>query len=202
MTALPRNVIFDVGNVLLAWRPKELVETEVRDPGLHGRVLDGIFQHDDWTRLDEGVFEEEEANERFAERTGLDLPEIRRLILASKASLAPLDEGQSLLRELHGQGVALYCLTNMARGTFDFVHERYDFWQYFRGILVSALVRLIKPDPRIFERIVQTYGLDPAETVFLDDNAANVESARRVGLTAHLWDDPARVRQLLLSGAS
>ena len=58
--------------------------------------------------------------------------------------------------------------------------ERYPFFRLFRGIVVSAAVKLIKPDPAIFEHLAGEFALDFGESVFIDDLPANVETARRL----------------------
>ena len=190
--ALPQNVVFDVGNVLLAWDPGDLVRDHVPDSSRHDVVLQGIFGHHDWQLLDQGRLAEEAANRRFSERTGLDLETVERLIHASKDCLSPMECGFSLLDEVEQAGAAIYCLTNMSHGTFEFLRRKFDFWDRFRGLLVSARLDLIKPDPAIFRHLLEHFGLEPDETAFLDDNPANVEGARSVGIRARVYDTTCR----------
>ncbi len=192
-----RNVVFDVGNVLLKWDPVAIVNEQLADDSQRQRVLEGMFQHPDWDALDRGALDEREATLTFCERTGLDQEIVARLMLASKADLTEMTEGVQLLKELHQRQVGLYCLTNMSRGTFEFVHPRFSFWQYFRGMIVSAFLRMAKPDAEIFQRLLDTYRLDPSATVFLDDNPANVRGAQALGIVARCYDDPASVQEWL-----
>jgi len=188
-------VVFDVGQVLVQWDSLRLCREQFRDEERARAINAAIFSHDDWQRLDEGVMDEEEANGRFAKRTGLSLEEVRQLILSSKVSLVPIPESIALLDELFHSGVHLYALTNMARGTFEFIRPRQAFWEHFRGIVVSSYLRTLKPRPEIFERLISTYKLTPGETVFLDDNATNVEGARAAGLQAIQFQDAAQARR-------
>jgi FMN phosphatase YigB (HAD superfamily) len=193
MTAL-RNVVFDVGNVLLRWDPAATVAAHVEDPALARRLLHGMFLHQDWSRLDEGRLEEQEAVALFCERTAAPSRLVRTLMDASKTSLSPIAESLELLDEVGERGLRRFCLTNMSHATFRYLRVRDRFWEKFEGIVVSALVGLIKPDPAIFRRLLDTYGLEPAETFFLDDNPANVEGARAVGMVAEVYRSADRVR--------
>ncbi len=199
VSVLPRIVVFDIGNVVLRWDPEAILREQApldRDPGL---LMREIFQHADWVDLDRGTLEEEEANQRFAARTGRPIELIRRLHLAAKTSLVPIPESVDLLEELHGKGITLYCLSNMARGTFDFLIQRYRFWENFDGMVISAHVGLVKPDPAIFQRLLSTYSIRPEDAVFIDDNRVNVESAEAVGLRGHVFTG-ARSARLALAG--
>jgi 2-haloacid dehalogenase len=82
----------------------------------------------------------------------------------------------------------LICLTNMSRETYAHVRPKYTFWEQFRGIVVSGHVRMGKPDREIFQYTLKEYTLDPADSVFIDDHRANIESARSLGITAIEYD--------------
>src|SRR5262245_37896714 len=103
----------------------------------HAFLLRELFLHPDSLEVYRGTLEEEEANRRFAQRTGRPMELIRRLHLGAKTSLVPIPESVALLEELHQRGARLYCLSNMARGTFDYLIPRYPFWSRFKGMVIS-----------------------------------------------------------------
>jgi len=185
--ALPRNVVFDVGNVLLAWDPHKLAADHVEDPQLRPTVVADIFGHPDWQLLDCGQLEEQEANQRFAERSGLPVAEVERLIEASKSHLTLMDEGLTLLKAVKDGGAHVFCLTNMSRATYDYVRQKFSFWEHFEGIVVSAHVSMIKPHQDIYLHLLELYGLQADETAFMDDNPANIAGARSVGIRAQIF---------------
>src|SRR5262245_650889 len=193
-----KNVIFDIGNVLLAWDPAALLRRFVA-PDVHEAYLRGIFLHQDWVELDRGTLEEEAALEGFCARLDAPIDDVRDLLLAAKVSLTPIADGVRLLEELHDLGVRLYCITNMARGTYEFVRRRYTFWERFRGIVVSAHVRMVKPDPAIYRHALATFQIDASETVFLDDKLDNVEAAGSVGMRPIHYTSSTQVRTMLLA---
>jgi putative hydrolase of the HAD superfamily len=176
-----RNVVFDFGGVLVRWRPLELIESFYPEGPLRGRVRDLVFEHPDWAEMDRGGLSDAAAAERFAARLGRPEAEMHSLLRHVKDSLTPLPDTVAIVSELKTRGVPIYGLSNMSAATFAHLRERHSFWDDFLGIVISAHVGLIKPDPRIFDHLCGRYGLDPAETLFIDDNLPNVESAARLG---------------------
>jgi len=197
---VPPNVVFDVGNVLLAWDPRELVRQHVADAELRDKVLGDVFGHADWVDLDRGTLAEPEALRRFQERTGLPAAVVADLVHASKETLTPMPAGYALLDELEAtDGVRVFCLTNMSHETFAYLCEKFDLFPRFEDVLVSAQEGLVKPDPEIFRLLCRRNGLDPDRTAFLDDNPANVAGARAAGLRAQVFG--AGSRDWLFAGA-
>ncbi len=196
-----RNVIFDFGGVLVRWKPREIVEGFYADEALRARVSQGIFQHPDWVVVDRGTLREDAAVRRFAERIGRPQEEIAALVQRVKESLTPIPESVALARDLSRRGVPLFGLSNVSVETFAFLRERYDFWSLFTGIVISAEVNWVKPEPEIFEHLCRVHGLAPPETVFIDDHPPNIEAAARMGFRTILFTDPtgcaARVEGML-----
>lgn len=96
------------------------------------------------------------------------------------------------LRKLRCKGYGIYLLSNtnpvMWRGVLasEFAKEGLRRDDYFDGMVTSFDARSCKPDEAIFRYTVENLGIDPAETLFFDDSAANVEAARAVGFNAVL----------------
>lgn len=94
-----------------------------------------------------------------------------------------------LLKRLKGQGYGIYGLTNWSAETIPLAYSRYDFFALFDGIVVSGEEKIIKPDPRIFEILLERYHLTAEDTLFIDDSRANIEAAARLGFQTILFDD-------------
>jgi putative hydrolase of the HAD superfamily len=187
-----RNVVFDFGGVLVRWRPLEIIESFYADEPLRRRVKELVFDHPDWVEMDRGTLSDALAAERFAARLGRPEAELHSLLEYVKGSLTPLPDTVAVIERLKSRGVPLYGLSNMASATFAYLKERYSVWDNFLGIVISAEVKMVKPDPRIFEHLCTRYGLDPAETLFVDDHLPNVESAHRQGFHTIHFSDPRR----------
>lgn len=192
LRARVRNVVFDFGGVLVRWKPQEIIERFYQDETLRARLRRAVFQHADWIELDRGTLPETVAVQRFAERMGRPREEIAALVRHVKDSLTPIPESIALARALSRRGVPLYGLSNASVETFAFLRERYDFWSLFRGIVISAEVRMVKPEPEIFEHLCRVHGLAARQTAFIDDHPPNVEAARRLGFRTILFTDAAR----------
>ena len=174
-----RNVIFDFGGVLVTWRPQEIIDSFYADPALRESVRVHAFQHEDWLEMDRGTLDEATVVQRFAARMGRPEAELRALFDHLRASLVPIAPTVALLQELRGRGVKLYGLSNMSESIFAYLRGRHPFFGLFDGIVVSAAVKLLKPEPGIYEHLRERHALDFAESVFLDDMPRNVEAARR-----------------------
>jgi epoxide hydrolase-like predicted phosphatase len=187
-----RNVIFDFGGVLVRWHPQQIIESFYEDEHLRRLVRETVFQHADWIEWDRGTLSDEDAVERFAARMQRPAGEMRRLMEHVRQSLDALEESHALVRSLSARGVPLYALSNMSRSTFAHLKARHAVFEHFSGIVISADIQLVKPDPRIFEHICRQFGLIPAESVFIDDHLPNVESARALGFRTIHFSDAAR----------
>jgi 2-haloacid dehalogenase len=102
-----------------------------------------------------------------------------------------------LLAELREAGVPLYALTNWSAETFGIARERYRFLEWFDGVLVSGEERMIKPDPAIFQLLLDRFGLDPETTFYIDDSPANVAAASQLGFDAVRFTGPGQLRRNL-----
>lgn len=190
-----RNVIFDFGGVIVRWKPLDVIARLYADEAHRSAVWQLVFQHPDWIDMDRGTLDEQAAARRFAERTGRPLPEMLELLRHVKESLTPIPESVAMLRDLEARGVPLYGLSNMPATTFAYLRGRYDHWQVFKGIVISGEIRLIKPDPQIFEYAARTHGLTPSESLFIDDSPANIATAKQLGFRTILFQDPAQCAQ-------
>jgi 2-haloacid dehalogenase len=184
MTSRIETVVFDVGNVLLAWDPRHAFRSVFDDPARMEWFLTEVCSPD-WNRQQDGgrPWAEAEA-EAIARHPGL-AAEIR-LYRARWHDMVPglLEDGVAIHADLTRAGVPLYAITNFATDTFAEAQARFPVLTAFEGIIVSASERLLKPDVAIYRLLCDRYGLDPARCVFIDDSAANCEGARRIGMAA------------------
>lgn len=201
MSAKPRkrvrNIVFDFGGVLVTWRPQEIIDSFYVEPALREALRTHAFQHDDWLAMDRGTLDEATVATRCAARMARPEAELRSLFDHVRAALQPIEPTVALLRELRGRGFKLYGLSNMSATIFAYLAGRHDFFELFDGIVVSAAVKLLKPEPEIYEHLRDRFELDFAESVFIDDMTRNVESARAVGLPAIQFTTTDQVRREL-----
>lgn len=198
--SLHPTVVFDLGNVLIRWNPRNLY-----------RKLFGDDENAMETFLTEvcppAWNEEQDRGRTWAEaiKEAIDRhPSQEAFIRAyderwEETILGPIEGSVDILRELKEKDVRILALTNWSAEKFPVARRRFDFLHWFEGILVSGEERLIKPDPAIFRLMIARYTLDPARTIFIDDSMPNIESASQLGFQALHFTDPDRLRRELLS---
>jgi 2-haloacid dehalogenase len=179
-------VIFDIGGVLLDWNPRYLYRKLFDDEGEMERFLAEVCTMEWHSAHDRGVPFSRSSVELAAAH-----PEHAELIAAwgerSEEMVAgEISEVVQILSALTGAGVRCYALTNMEAETYPLRRDRYEFFRWFDGTVVSAHEGIAKPDPEIFRRLLERFGLRAERTVMIDDSDANLAAARDVGLwTVH-----------------
>jgi glucose-1-phosphatase len=177
-----RNIIFDLGNVLISWKPEEYLRLTGYDDSSRKEIMDQIIRGPEWLLIDNGDIDLEEAARRISERSALKRPQILSIFDLRTSILFPIDTNAKLLPKLKETGFRLYYLSNFPGDIFDEIQSKYDLFRYFDGGIISARVRLSKPDPEIFRMLLRMYELTPEESVFIDDIAANSHAAESVGI--------------------
>jgi putative hydrolase of the HAD superfamily len=185
------NVVFDFGAVLFAWQPRLLVREYFPDHATTddatATLAQSIFSHPDWLAFDAGLASMHTTVERIYQRTGLPMGQLRNLVNNIGTNLAPMPHAIAVLRSLRerreaGQDIKLFYLSNMPEPYARTLELKHDFIQWFDDGIFSADVKLAKPDPAIYALCTQRFGLQGADTVFIDDFLHNIEAAR-----AHGW---------------
>jgi putative hydrolase of the HAD superfamily len=195
--ATVRNVIFDFGGVLVNWQPEAIIASFYAEQALRDAIRTHALQHDDWLEMDRGTLDEPTVIRRFAARMQRPEAEIEAFFDHVRASLTPIEPTVALLTELRERGFGLYGLSNMSESIFEHLRSLHSFFGLFDGIVVSGIVKSVKPEAAIYEQLRAQFALDFGESVFIDDLARNVDSARRLGLPAIRFESTAQVRREL-----
>lgn len=189
------NIVFDFGGVLLRWQPQEfmarLLPRQAPDPDAARALVHSFFEGfgGDWGEFDRGTLAREPLAEHIAQRTGLTLAEVNAVIDAVPHELRPIEPMVALLRRLHARGHALYFLSNMPAAYADHLDSTLEFIGLFRAGVFSARVQMIKPEAAIFAHAAAAFGIEAADTLFIDDVLRNAEAARVAGWQAlHFLD--------------
>jgi 2-haloacid dehalogenase len=190
-------VVFDIGGVLIDWDPRHLYRKLIADPAELDHFLGQICTREWHLAHDLGADTEQSCRDL----AGLH-PDYADLIMAwayrSEEMIAgTFEDTVDVLTELRGAGVRCFALSNMERDRFWSRRTRYPFFDSLDGCVISGLEGVVKPDPRIFEILLARYGLEPAATVFIDDIAANVDAAAKLGVVAIRFTTTAQLRREL-----
>jgi HAD superfamily hydrolase (TIGR01509 family) len=191
------NLVFDLGGVVVRWDPDAIIAGVFSDPRIRARVKADVFGHADWLELDRGTLGREEAIARAAERSGVAPSEIKRLLHAVPPSLVVFPETVELLHRLKRKGHPLYCLSNMHFASIEYLEKMHTFWNVFDGAVISCRLQLCKPEAGIYEHLLRTYALDPAETLFIDDVQKNLDAAAKLGIGTLKFESAAQCEREL-----
>lgn len=193
-----RNVIFDLGNVLIEWDPalafadafttRDAAEAWLHEIGFH-----------DWNRAQDGGRSFDEGIAAARAEHGDRARWLEGYLAAFPVTIEnPVPGSWEILEELAAQAVPLYAITNWSKESWPAAAELHPRLSLFRDILVSGQERLLKPEAAIYLRLLERNGLTAGESIFIDDSLANVEGARAVGLDAIHFIDASQLRAELV----
>lgn len=187
-----KNVVFDVGQVLLSFVPTEFLPKmfpkDIADKLMPPNLMGG----DLWLRMDRGDFTAEEAARLITEKSGHpDIMEHELYFMLHFAEMMTLLPPALMIPELKKMGKKLYIISNYGQETFAATKRQFPaLFSQFDGMIISAHEKLIKPDPRIYQLLLSRYNLKAEECVFIDDLAANVQGAIDVGFKGIHYTGP------------
>lgn len=191
----PDCVVFDLGGVLIDWDPRYLYRKLFDESAAMEDFLvrvcnrDWVVQHDRGQSFSVGIAELVARHPEQAELIGAfwtRWPE----------TMGGAIEGSvTILKALKDQGVPVYALSNWSAETWPHAHARFDFLQWFDGLVISGFEGVAKPEAEIYRRLRDRYGLAEGQAVFIDDVAVNVEAARAAGLQALQFHEPLALRR-------
>ncbi|MFT7221837.1 MAG: putative hydrolase of the HAD superfamily, partial [Candidatus Azotimanducaceae bacterium] len=184
-----KNVVFDAGNVLVRWSPVTIVEATFGDVEHKRTLTKSIFRHPIWTSLNLGEVAEAEAKEAYKTLLSFSDPNVDSLFHQIKETQVVVDGTVNLIERLKAADYAIYALTDNVHEAVAHLRERYDFWQHFIAVVVSAEVSLMKPGAEIFKHLLEEHRLEPLDTVFIDDHAPNVAGAQALGISGIQFSD-------------
>lgn len=175
-----KNIIFDLGGVLVDFAPRVFLVDHFLNEKVENQLYDITFGSEEWLLMDAGKLSRTEAYDRMRKKAA----EIGRnyeleIILADWTDMLHTKEDTvRVAKRLQKAGYNLFYLSNIAQDVFDALKTR-KFFSMFSGGLASYETGLLKPDVRIYETLLARYELNPAECLFIDDNAANAAAATK-----------------------
>lgn len=172
-----KNIIFDLGGVVLGRDFSHCVELLGENFSF---LRDNVYPTY-WEEFDRGVLTWEQVVQALSDDTNCSLEEADKQVTNVLNLLGEIKETKELIAELKTEGYKLYVLSNMPLEYYNHLCK-FDVFKYFDGAVVSAIEKLIKPDPRIYGVILDRYNLEPSETLFIDDKKINTDMAASLGL--------------------
>jgi 2-haloacid dehalogenase len=198
MTQSIHAIIFDFGNVLLEWNPRHVYRRYFPndEEGMEKFFHEVNFM--EWNaQLDKGI--------KFADGVAdlsRQFPHYSVLIQAYhdnwKDSIGNHIEGTvEIMKRLKTAGYSLYGLSNWSAETFPLMRDKYEFFNLLDHIVISGEVGMIKPEPEIFEYLLEKIGSPASECLFIDDAFSNIEQAQKMGFATVQFRSPEQLEEEL-----
>lgn len=184
-----KNIIFDIGNVLMPFGYRPFFESFGFDEETVERLCKATAQSPDWNELDRGVLSYDEVLRRFVQND----PQLEAIIYKVFADLQGIlgvyDYTESWIRQLKEAGYGVYYLSNFFQKADEDCKALMGFLELTDGGILSYKDKMTKPDKKIYELLLERYDLKAEECVFLDDTRKNIDGARAVGIHGILFQD-------------
>lgn len=196
-----RNIIFDMGNVLIRFEPDVFLERAGVAGADKTLLLREVFRSLEWARMDRGSLTDGEAAELICARVPERLRDaVWKLVTFWDRPILEVDGMRALIEELKSLNYGIYLLSNASL-------RQHEYWpripasRYFDGTLISADVKLVKPQPEIYRALCERFALKPEECFFIDDAIINIEGAYCCGIAGAVFHDDVRELRRALNAA-
>lgn len=194
-----KNIIFDIGAVLIDWNPRHYYRQIMKDDAEVEKFLNKICTYEWNHSLDLGRSWEDARSELVSKH-----PEYTQFIDAYwhnwlEMISEPIQGSVDILKDLKQKGFPVYALSNWNDVTFQVALREFPFLKLFDGRIVSGEVKLAKPDPRIYQLLLDTYKLIPHESLFIDDRKDNTDAASAFGIKTVQFISPEKLHEDLIA---
>lgn len=180
-----KAVVFDIGNVLVAFRWQYAIDLMQLTPDIAKRLANATVKSPVWNEFDRGEWSLEEIVQGFVDNDPEIECEIKDLIGNYYGYMVKqYDYAHEWIDTLQAHGYKVYYLSNFSKIGHEQFADDLDFLGKCDGGILSYEEKLIKPDEAIYKCLLDRYNIVPQEAVFIDDSLANVEGARRLGINA------------------
>jgi putative hydrolase of the HAD superfamily len=185
-----KNIIFDVGNVLINFKPDQFLKRFVNDEYRIKEFITKVIKSELWLKLDRGIISLQEARDEYLKR----FPEEKNLLSTFfnhwKEMLTPITHNIQLLQELKSNDYQIYLLSNYIKEALDYVQTRNEFFTIVDGKVISSEIKSAKPEAKMYQSLIDKYNLEPEQCVFIDDIESNLHQARSLNMkTIHYSED-------------
>lgn len=194
-----KNIIFDMGQVLIQWSPQIVTARFALPEEDNALLISEVFGGVEWTAMDRGRMTPQESFELISRRLPERLHGAARSVIFEwwKVNLVPMEGMEELVAELKEMGYNIYLLSN-ASSALNIYFPRLPGAEHFSGRIVSADVKLLKPQHEIYELLYSRFSLRPGECLFVDDSPANIDGAQCTGMDGIVFrGDVRRLRREL-----
>lgn len=187
LSIVTKNIIFDFGNVLVEWHPELIYSEYFGDEAKAWWFMRHIADNEWRLRIDAG-----ENQDKCITELQVKHPDYSEAISLYRDKWSEMLTGEvpgmrDLLSQLEADNRQIYGLTNWSMETFPLARQRFGILQMIDRYVVSGAEGYVKPNARLFQILLDRYGLKAQDCIFVDDNPTNVEAANKLGMTAILF---------------
>ena len=184
-----KNIIFDLGNVLIKFKPHEFLLRFTIDSEYIDQFVLKITRSKTWLELDRGTISLENARNIFLSKYPGEKEFIEQFFDQWMDMLTPIEGNLEILEEIKELGYRSYVLSNYIKEAFSFVSSKYNFFSIFDGQIISGVENIIKPEKAIYDLLLSRYNLLPEESLFIDDVLFFLKPAKKLGMKT-IWNQP------------
>lgn len=184
-----KNIIFDLGNVLLKFQPSEFLLRFTEDVEYIDLFVPKIFRSSIWMELDRGTISIEDAKNKFVSQYPEEEEFLTLFFSHWMEMLTPIDKNIEILKEIRALGYKTFILSNYIKEAYTFIEKKYEIFTLFDGQIISGFEKTIKPEKAIYSKLLNRYHLIPEESLFIDDVLFYLKPARKLGMNT-IWNKP------------
>lgn len=181
--------IFDMGNVLIDYNPFRIMEQIVGDWEAIPEIMAATVFSPLWIELDKGAVSQDEAVKIMIRQAPQHQEKIQAVMDRWDETLLPVSGMLELVAQLKAQGYGLHLLSNASLRFYQY-QDRFPVMKLMDSIHISASIRLIKPDPKIYQSVLDAQGLHPEACLFVDDLSDNIQGAQACGIQGYQFSTP------------
>lgn len=181
-----KDYIFDFGNVLYEFEPEKIFY-KYTDSSEDVKLLNQVI-FENWSSLDNGTEEYTDFINSVMGKLPKDLKVTARTMLMTWHRAIPAVNGmREIVEALKQKGAGVYMLSNAPKRMED-IFDTFPESGIFDDFIISGSVKMVKPEKRIYEYACRKFGVNPRDTLFIDDRVQNIEGAKEFGLNTYLFD--------------
>ena len=183
-----KNIVFDIGNVLVDYNIKGFLVNKGFMPDMIKRIVKASVMSPYWEAFERGDLTEDEAMKAFVSLDPEIEPEISLAYDNIKGMLTLRDFAIDLVKMLKSEGYNVYYLSNYSSKAYNECSDSLAFMEYMDGGCISFQERMAKPDINFYKRFLDKYNLIPEECIFVDDTPVNVDTALSLGFNGIVYE--------------
>ena len=184
-----KNIVFDIGKVLVRFDWEDYLASFQFPEEETTVIAEAMFLSSNWNLVDEGRLSYEEIEQIFVDSCPAYADDIRLVFAHFGDCITRFPYTRHWISSLKQQGYQVYYLSNYGDFTCQYTRKDLDFCDLMDGGVMSYEVKCLKPDPVIYQNLFEKYHLKPEECVFIDDNAANIDAAKKLWMKTILFQD-------------